>query len=111
MVTYIELWKAKQTWEGMTKGEREDYMNSLGPAIQNLTEKGVEIVSWGVNDDSTFSRGDYDFFAVWTFPDEGAAKDFEKVVEGTGWYNYFDQVNIMGKTQRAQDVIRHMIEM
>lgn len=109
MITYIELWKAKETWLNLSKDERGDYMNAVGPAIQHLLDNGVQIVSWGSNESSTFSKADYDYFAVWTFPNIETAQEFEKTVEGAGWYNYFDQVNAMGTTASPQDVIGIMI--
>lgn len=111
MITYIELWKAKQSWLDLSKEERGNYMTALGPAIQQLVESGVQIVSWGTNDASTFSKADYDYFAVWTFPHTEAAQNFEKLVEGAGWYQYFDQVNLMGQAGGLQDVIGKMIEL
>src|SRR2546425_4237095 len=111
MITYVELWKAKQTWINLSKSDRGDYMNALGPAIQHLLDNGVQIVSWGSNNSSTFSKADYDYFAVWTFPNIETAQDFEKMVENAGWYNYFDQVNAMGTASSPQDVIGMMIEM
>lgn len=109
MITYIELWKAKQAWTDMSTEERVTYMNALGPAIEQLLASGVQIISWGSSDTSTFSRADYDYFAVWTFPDEQTAKEFEKMVEGAGWYTYFDQVNAMGKASTPQEIIGQMI--
>ncbi len=110
MITYIELWKANQGWINLSKEERDNYLNALGPAIQQLLESGVQIVSWGVNESSTFSKVDYDYFAVWTFPDTEAAQQFEKMVEGAGWYNYFDQVNAMGTSTTPQEVMAKMVQ-
>ena len=109
MITYIELWKAKQAWMDLSTEERGNYMAALGPAIQQLMENGVQIVSWGTNDASTFSKADYDYFAVWTFPNSEAARGFEKLVEGAGWYHYFDQINLMGNAGSPPDVIAEMI--
>lgn len=111
MITYIELWKAKQSWLDLSKDERGNYMTALGPAIQQLVQSGVQILSWGTNEASTFSKADYDYFAVWTFPNAEAAQNFEQVVEGAGWYNYFDQVNVMGTAGSPQDVIGKMIDL
>lgn len=111
MITYIELWKAKQAWLDLSTDERGNYMTALGPAIQQLIENGVQIVSWGINEGSTFNRADYDYFAVWSFPDMEAARNFEEMVEGAGWYNYFDQVNAMGSAGSPQDVIGQMIKL
>lgn len=111
MITYVELWKTKQAWISLSKSERSDYMNALGPAIQQLLDNGVQIVSWGSNDHATFSKADYDYFAVWTFPNKETAQNFEKMVEGAGWYTYFDQVNAMGTASSPQDVIGMMIDL
>ena len=111
MITYIELWKAKQAWIDLSKEERGNYMGSLGPAIQHLLDSGVQIVSWGTNDADTFSKCPYDYFAVWTFSNTESARDFEKMVEGAGWYTYFDQVNLRGTAGSPQDVIANMIEL
>ena len=111
MITYIELWKAKQAWTDMSKEERGNYLSALGPAIQQLLADGVQIISWGKNETATFSKAGYDYFAVWSFPSLESAKDFEKLVEGTGWYNYFDQVNAMGTTSNPQEVMGDMINL
>lgn len=111
MITYVELWKAKQAWTNLSKEERGNYMTALGPAIQQLMESGVQIVSWGKNEPATFSKADYDYFAVWTFPDMEAVQGFEKMVEGAGWYNYFDQVNAMGTASGPQEVIGMLINL
>lgn len=111
MITYIELWKATSAWKNLSTEERGNYMNQLGPAIQELILKGVQIISWGLNDSTTSNRTDYDFFGVWSFPDETMARDFEKMVEGAGWYTYFDQVNASGTAQSPQEVIAKLIQL
>ena len=109
MITYIELWKATQSWRDLPKADRAEYMNGLAPAIQQLLDNGVQIVSWGNNESGTFSKIDYDYFAVWSFADVESAQQFEKMVVGAGWYTYFDQVNAMGTGTGPQEVIEHMI--
>lgn len=111
MITYIELWQAKQTWINLSPEERKTYVDALGPVIQQLLESGVQIISWGINDGSTFRRVDFDYYAVWNFPDENAAVKFEKLVESAGWYTYFEQVNARGATMSPQDVMAHMINL
>ena len=109
MITYIELWKAKQAWTDLSKEEKGNYLAALGPVIQQLLESGVQIVSWGTNLAATNSKVDYDYFAVWSFPSIEAAQNFETLVTGAGWYNYFDQVNAMGNTASPQEVMGIMI--
>lgn len=111
MITYIELWKTKQAWVDLTKEERGNYLTALGPAIQQLLENGVQIVSWGNNMAATYGKVDYDYFAVWSFPNKEAAQNFENMVVGAGWYNYFDQVNAMGNATSPQEVMATMIDL
>ncbi|MBY0434004.1 MAG: hypothetical protein K2U26_07840 [Cyclobacteriaceae bacterium] len=109
MKTYIELWKAKDTWRNLSKEDRANYLGQLAPAIQQLVSSGVEIVAWGENDSSTFKRAEYDFFGIWKFPTPEAVQLFEKMVEGAGWYAYFDQVNLHGDNTSPQHVLSKMI--
>ena len=111
MKTYIEVWKAKEAWKKLSKEERGAYLAQLAPAIQQLMAGGAEIISWGVNEHITFARADYDFFAIWKFPTEAAVSSFEKLVEGAGWYSYFDQVNLMGDATGPDQVMAAMINL
>ena len=111
MKYYIEAWNAKQTWLDLSQQERGTYIAQLGPAIQQLTEQGVEIITWGINDEDTDTRVAYDFFAVWKFPSNETAKNFEELVHNAGWYSYFDQVNMKGSPASPQDVLGHIIGM
>ena len=49
--------------------------------------------------------------AIWTFPNQEAADGFQQLVEGAGWYNYFEQVNIMGEENSAQKIIGQLIQL
>ena len=109
MKTYIELWRATDAWIVLSKNERANYLGLLAPAIQQLIDSGAEIVAWGENESTTFNRAPYDFFAVWKFPSAASIERFEKMVEGAGWYTYFDQVNIQGDVLAPQPVLDKMI--
>ena len=111
MITYIELWQAKQAWINLTPEQRKTYVEALQPLIGQLLSSGVEVISWGINDGSTFRRVDFDYFAVWSFPDEQSAIKFEKTVEAADWYTYFEQVNARGESISPQDVMSHMIDL
>ncbi len=111
MQTFIELWSATESWLKMTKEERANYLTQIGPALEGLLEKGVEIISWGENDTSTTHRAAYDFFAVWKFPSIEIKNEFEAMVEAAGWYNYFHQENVSGESTTPDVIIGKMIKM
>lgn len=111
MKTFIELWKAKDAWIQLDPEMKDNYMQQLTPAIGDLVKNGAKVISWGVNENSTSQKAAYDFFAVWEFPDAAAVKSFEQLVEGAGWYNYFEQINASGKSVSPDEVIGHLISM
>ena len=73
-------------------------------------ESGVQIVSWGAKEATTYSKADQDNFGVWTFSDTEPVQQFETMVEGAGWYTYFEQVNAMGTATTPQEVMGKMID-
>ena len=64
MKVFIEFWKAKDAWLKLSKEERGNYLGQIGPAMQGLVSKGAIFDAWGVNDDKTPQRADYDFYAI-----------------------------------------------
>ncbi len=111
MIYFIELWNAKQAWLDLSQEERGNYMNQVGAHIQGLLEKGVKILTWSVNDAATSERADYDYFALWSFPNQELADGFQQLVAGAGWYNYFEQVNVMGGEDSVENIIGKLIQL
>lgn len=109
MIYFIELWNAKPEWIALTKEERATYMQNVGGAIQGLLEQGVKVLSWSKNDEATTKRTGYEYFAIWGFPSQEIAESFQQLVEGAGWYNYFEQVNAMGKEDSVENTIGELI--
>lgn len=111
MYLYVELWKAKPTWMALPQQQRGEYMAQLGPAIAGVLGAGVELVGWAVANDDTPYPADFRYIAVWKMPNEGHVRQFEKTVEGAGWYNYFEQVNARGELTPPDPVIGDMINL
>jgi len=109
MKTYIELWKANQTWLSLPQNERQAYLAKLQPTIPQFTNRGAEIVSWGVNDGTEDHSADYTFFAIWNFPTNDMVLEFEALLQGADWYSFFDQVNLCGENVGPQHVIEKLM--
>lgn len=110
MTVFIELWKAKDAWKNLSLTERQDYAAQIGPVMDDLMNKGLVIEAWGINEDETEYKSEYDFFAVSKLPTEEFLKEFEVIIEVAGWYNYFEQVNISGSLMSPEEVIGKMLE-
>jgi hypothetical protein len=111
MYLFAECWKARPEWLALTPEARGAYMTQLGAGIGELMKAGAEIISWSMNDPDTSHRSPFDYFAVWQFPDKEFVKGFERTVEQSGWYNYFDQVNLSGEVSYPSASITHMINL
>ena len=111
MECFIELWSARDAWKQLSHDERGSYLEHIGPHVQALLNKGVEIVGWGVNDEATTHRANFDFYAVWKFPTLDMKKEFEALVMEAGWYNYFHQENVSGELTTPDEIIGKLISM
>lgn len=111
MKIFIEFWKAKDAWHQLTTEERKEYAAQMGPTMQDLVSKGALIDGWGMNTNSSPNRADYDFFAITKLPTQDLLESFQAIVEGAGWYNYFEQINMSGDDVGAEAVIGKMIEL
>ncbi|WP_321372265.1 DUF6616 family protein [uncultured Draconibacterium sp.] len=109
MECFIELWSVRQAWKQLSREERKAYLEQIEPHLQSLLEKGVEIVGWGVNDEATTHRANFDFYAVWKFPTLDMKKEFEAVVMEANWYNYFHQENVSGELTIPDEIIGKLI--
>jgi hypothetical protein len=98
MHLYAELWKAWPKWLALAVGERKQYFDNVGTEIQKLTDAGVEVVGFAINDEDTPNRGDYRYLAVWKMPS----------LEQSGWYEYFEQVNARGELIPPPDALGDM---
>jgi len=63
MLLFIELWKAKDAWKELSLLDRQNYVAQIGPVMQDLISKGLVIESWGINEDQTAYKSEYDFLA------------------------------------------------
>jgi hypothetical protein len=111
MFLFIECWKARPEWLELSIEARSTYMEQLGQGIGELIKAGVEIISWSMNEANTSNRSPFDYFAVWKFPNREIAAGFEQIVQQSGWYSYFDQVNLKGEISDPQTMIGKIINL
>ncbi|MUP47293.1 nuclear transport factor 2 family protein [Gramella sp. BOM4] len=92
-----EIWKAKPAWYELSKQEREKFFNDkINPVLMKTLQNGAEILGTAVNNNTGEEKMDYQFMAVWKFPDKKNSDELEKVAKEAGFLKYFDQVNFSG---------------
>jgi hypothetical protein len=66
---------------------------------------GVEIITCSFNDPATPRRADHDFICVYRLKSEDQLRQLAGMIEGSGWYEYFDQVNVAGAIGGPEPVL------
>ena len=102
---FIELYNYRPAWAKCPEGERTDFAKKIVEAVKGLKSAGVDVVAYGMNSPDTDRRAPYDFFCVYRVPNVGFQREFERQIAASGWYDYFEQVNVSGDAQDFEAVL------
>ena len=97
MRIYVEQWRPGPAWRELDAEQRTTFVTAVGPDLQEVLDRGAELVALGPADPGTAYSGKPQYFAVWRFPDLDLVQLFERRIEGAGWYEYFEQTNLGGE--------------
>lgn len=107
-----EIWKAKPDWYALTSEERRKFFEEkIHPVLGKTIQEGAEIVGTAVNNNTGPERMDYQFMAVWRFPDKESSDQLEKAAKEAGFLKYFDQVNFSGNIISPPALDEQMIKL
>jgi hypothetical protein len=92
-----EIWKARPSWLEMTEAQRKSYLDEkINPVLMGMFGKGAELLGCAVNDNTGNEKMDYQFMAVWKFPNKELSDHLETIATEAGFLDYFEQVNFSG---------------
>ncbi len=107
-----EIWKAKPAWYELSTEERTEFFNEkINPVLMNTMKNGAEILGTAVNNNTGRERMDYQFMAVWKFPDKKSSDQLEKAAKDAGFLKYFNQVNFSGNIIPPPALNEHMVKL
>ncbi len=109
MILYIELWNPRQKWLDMTIEERESYMETVEPVMQETMSWGLEMAGWTVTKGKGEHEAGSQYMAIWKIPEESIVHKVEEAVAKTGWHEYFEQINSWGTLSGPDEVIGDMM--
>lgn len=93
----IELWSPKAEWLSMSEPGRAAYMDKVLAGIGEHLSQGLKFHAAGLARNDVPNTVQYQFFLVWDAPDAALIRDFLRTLTGFGWFDYFDQVNVVGE--------------
>lgn len=108
MHLYIELWNPTKAWRELSAQEKQAYLQQVGPGIQTMTESGVHLIGFALNDEDTPHRTAYRYLAAWTMPGAEQVALLENILEEAGWHDYFEQVNARGEIMAPEAALADM---
>lgn len=92
-----EIWNANPSWFALSQEERKAFFDEkINPILMGEVEGGAEVLGCAVNDNTGSERMDYQFMAIWKFPNKESSDQLEKAAKDAGFLKYFDQVNFSG---------------
>jgi haloalkane dehalogenase len=102
---FIELYNYGPAWSKCSENERADFIKKVIESVNGLKSAGADVIAYGKNSRETDRRAPYDFFCVYRVPSVEFQREFERQITASGWYNYFEQVNISGASEDYADVL------
>lgn len=102
----VEMYNYRNSWHDAAPEVRASFVDGLLASFGKNPVPGMEIIAYAANDPTTDKGAPYDFFCVYRMPDSVSRRQFEEVVAASGWYDYFDQVNLAGAAMSPLGLLR-----
>lgn len=108
---FIELYNYGPAWAKCSKDERADFVKKIIDAVNGMKAAGIDVIAYGKNSHETDRRAPYDFFCVYRVPSVEFQREAERRIAASGWYDYFEQVNVSGSAENFADVLLDNVKM
>ena len=92
----VEMFNYRDAWTEISSEDRQRFVEGVMQGIGKMSPADVEIIGYAHNLPSTDRRAPYDFFCVYRVADQQARSRLFDQIEQSGWFDYFDQVNLGG---------------
>ena len=93
----VEQWRPRPAWLELDAEQRTTVVEAVGPDLQEVLDRGAELLAVGPADPVTARSGESQDLAIRRLPDLDLVRLFERRIEGAGWYGYVDQVDLGGE--------------
>ena len=108
---FIELYNYGPAWAKCPEIERRDFITKIIEAVTAMKAAGIDVVAYGKNARETDRRAPYDFFCVYRVPSAEFQREVERKIAASGWYDYFEQVNVSGSAEDFADALLDNVKM
>jgi hypothetical protein len=106
----IEQWKSRPAWRHLSTDDRRTFADRIAQASTGTRPDGIRVIAWGYTDRAAPFSIELDFWAVWDVDSADAARVFMEGIEASGWYNYFEQVNTVGRCGSVVEILDALVK-
>jgi len=92
----VELYTPNAAWKALTVEQRQQFLGAVGAAMGGLSSMGVEVLTLTDIEPGIDRSSEHRFLGIWRFPDIQARDALLAGIKASGWYGYFDHVNVAG---------------
>ena len=108
---FIELYNYGPAWAKCSENERADFVKKIIDAVNGMKAAGIDVIAYGKNSHETDRRAPYDFFWVYRVQSAEFQREAERRIAASGWYDYFEQVNVSGSAENFAGVLLDNVKM
>jgi hypothetical protein len=101
----VETWTPNLRFLQSPSEARAEVLHGVRTGIQQMAAAGIVPLGWGSIEPSHDHPSGYDWFAVWQLPAAELVEIFLGGVAASGWYEWFDQINIVGELRNPDSVL------
>ena len=111
MYIVVETWTPKQSWLDLEEEGKRAFFDGIRDAMRQMSGAGIETLGWGRVDSTADRSTSYDWFAIWQAPTAELAAMFLDGVARSGWYDLFEQTNVVGELGSVDRAVDGHLEM
>ena len=94
MQILVILWEPNARWLALDETEQREFLESLDDPIAQGRAIGMQTLGWSRVDRSLPKAPEEGFVGIFAMEDAASVHALEASVAESGWYDYFDSVNI-----------------
>ncbi len=111
MYLFVKLWTPKPAWYELPLEARVSFIKKGQETLHNISHT-METIAWmEVLESEAPHKGPYTYCSVYKFYDKYDADVFHKTMVKFKWYDYFEQINVVGEVESPGAVLQRVISL
>lgn len=112
MHIFVKLWSPKPSWLLLSQEQRLKFIKKAQLGMEPISKRGLETIGWiEIDKDDTIHSPKYQYCSVYKAADKSIMNEFHAAMNKFGWYEYFEQINTVGKIESPGSVLDRVLKL